>query len=62
MKKVKRLCQKDKIPNHKEASEILKQLQTNPEVCDECVIKPCIFGLYIWGPKERLLCGSNPLK
>lgn len=52
---MKRLCEKDKLPNHKEASKILKQLGVNPEVCDGCKIKPCIYGLYLWGTKKQIL-------
>lgn len=49
---MKRLCKKNKVPTHKEASAIHKQLRINPEVCDNCKIKPCVYGLYIWGPQN----------
>ncbi len=45
---MKKLCN-DKIPTHKKASKILKQLKENPEVCETCGIKPCTFGKYVWG-------------
>ena len=57
---MKRLCKKNKIPTYKEASKILSQLHTNPEVCEECQIKPCVFGLYVFGKNKT--CGGNPLK
>jgi len=44
-----RLCQKDKIPNHEDAAKILKHLKTNPVICDDCEIKPCVFALYLYG-------------
>ena len=52
---MKRLCKKGKIPTHKEASGIHRQLSTNPEVCENCKIKPCVYGLYVWGDKKTLL-------
>ena len=49
----KRLCTKE-IPSHEEASKIHKQLTINPEVCESCKIKPCTYGLYVFGSKERI--------
>lgn len=47
---MKRLCKKGKIPTHQEASEIHRQLSTNPEVCENCKINPCIYMQYVFGP------------
>ncbi|KKN55612.1 hypothetical protein LCGC14_0580840 [marine sediment metagenome] len=49
-KDVKRLCTNE-MPTHKEASAIMKQLRVNPEVCDNCKIKPCTYGQYVFGKK-----------
>jgi len=48
MIKVKRLCKNGIIPNHSEAKKIIKQLKRNPEVCENCKIKPCVLGKYLW--------------
>lgn len=48
---VKRICT-SRFPTHAEARKILKQLKTNPEVCDECNIKPCTMALYLFGKKN----------
>ena len=44
----KRICTSQKL-DHSTARKVLKQLKTNPEVCEKCKIKPCIFTLYLWG-------------
>ena len=49
--KMKRLC-KNKIPSHKEANKIPKQLKVNPEVCDDCNIKKCTYALYLYGNEK----------
>ena len=54
MVKIKRLCKKGKLPTHNEAAQILKQLGTNPEVCETCKIRPCVYGLYVFSSKEQL--------
>ena len=46
---IKHLCKNGIIPNHKEVRKILKQLKTNPEVCENCKIKSCVLVKYIWG-------------
>ena len=51
MSKVKRICTNHSL-THSEAQKVLKQLKTNPEVCEECNIKPCVFAIYIWGNKD----------
>lgn len=47
-KTVKCIC-KNTIPTHREAGRILKQLKTNPEVCEKCKIYPCTMAKYIFG-------------
>ena len=54
MSKVKRLCKKGKLPTYNEAHKIHHQLTVNPEVCETCKIKPCVYALYIWGSKIQL--------
>ena len=49
----KRICQDGKSLTHKQARKVLKQLQINPEVCDSCDIKPCVFGSYMYGKLMR---------
>lgn len=49
--KITKICT-NKIPSHAEASKILQQLKTNPEVCDDCKIKPCTYALFLYGKKE----------
>lgn len=51
MRKVKRICTKQNL-NHSKARKVHRQLQTNPEICDECDIKPCVFAKYMY---EKLL-------
>lgn len=46
--KVKRICTKQKL-DHFMAKKVIKQLKTNPEVCDECKIKPCVLMVYVYG-------------
>lgn len=46
--KVKRICTSGNL-SHLEARKVLNQLKTNPEVCDECDIKPCVLAKYLWG-------------
>ena len=45
---IKRICTNEKL-DHSTARKVLKQLKTNPEVCENCKIKPCVFALYLWG-------------
>jgi len=40
---------KDRMPTHKEAALILKQLEKHPEMCENCNIKPCTFAQYVYG-------------
>jgi len=47
-KTVKKLCA-NKMPTHKEAAKILKQLKSNPDVCEKCEIKPCTLAKYLYG-------------
>ncbi len=48
----KRLC-KGTFPTHEEAGKIRKQLETNPEVCDNCPFEKCSFAEYLWGSKDQ---------
>ena len=49
---MQKFCKKE-IPTHSEARKIVKQLKTNPEVCDGCKIKPCTYAIYLYGrPKD----------
>ena len=48
-KMIKKICQDNKFPTHEEARKIIKQLKTNPEVCEKCNIKPCKLANYLWG-------------
>lgn len=48
MIEIKRICTSKPL-DHSTARKVLKQLKTNPEVCEECRIKPCVFALYLWG-------------
>ena len=50
--KVKRICTA-RIPNHSKARKALRQLKTNPEVCEECNIEPCTLALYIWSKADE---------
>ena len=50
---VKRLCT-NKLPTHAEASQIGAQLKTNPEICEDCSIRPCTYSLYVYGGKELI--------
>lgn len=53
MTSVDRICQKGMVATHVIGAKILEQLKTNPEVCEGCDVKPCVFAVYLWG-KERL--------
>lgn len=53
MIKVKRICTKQKL-DYPTARKVVNQLKTNPEVCDECKIKPCVLALYIYGIKKEV--------
>lgn len=46
--KVKRICTNQKM-SHSQARKVLKQLKSNPEVCEECKINPCPLTLYVFG-------------
>lgn len=48
--KVKRICTNQML-SHSDARRVVRQLRTNPEVCDECDIKPCVLSLYVYGDK-----------
>ena len=48
----KRICKKEMKVTHAEGRAILHQLKRNPEVCENCKIKPCVFALYLYGDQN----------
>lgn len=51
---IKRICQAGTGLTHKQGRKVFKQLKTNPEVCETCDIKPCVFAEYLWGKSPQV--------
>lgn len=50
--KAKRICHKDMKVTHALGRKIHTQLKTNPEVCNNCKIIPCVFAKYLYGGRR----------
>jgi len=44
-----KICTESKLLDATTAEEVIKQLKTNPEVCEKCTIKPCRLVMYVFG-------------